>query len=379
MLDNTSIFSVKDAKKLNLCFTDILKNYEDGQLREVSKRSINDMICSTYKLEADFKVFLFTVTTCPLSNKEAIDKIVNDCKAAHQRADRLSNFAKPINSRKVNVEELQIFALETLYEHSHEDLISVLSEESSKKKLEAMRKVIRPLLELERKNLWHGNIAPEKIFLKGGELKIVNTATPTACTKATIKASITNDMMPYYPLNLLLGKEKASIKVDVYSWGVTLYRLLFPEAKCEKMIERVSSMRYGNNDEFNRKVTEVLLKVLSEDSEERPNFEELKKMTKSLANYRKETGTAEKLKSAGKVLLMYIASEAEELKSQEEIKDNKISQLEKEIEALRTQMRKQKGSVWLKVCIEEFEEKLMAKDDEIKKYEEGKRGDILRS
>jgi len=268
---------VNEESKHHICHTDILNEYTGASLVELDASNIQYAIegatYKVYSLEHNSKCYLLTIATCSLNNKETIDKILKIHDDANTRADLHKNFGAILKCRNISYNPLQIFSIETLYEYSKVNISMINDKREIIKK---MSKVAEAMKILEKEGLCNGMLRPKALFLKEGRIKVPNFGFPLSDTKQDIYTAPE------------VTKKQIAYKLDVYSFGMMLYQLLsgehkeYHEESQEKFIQKVKSLRFDEDEEYNGKVVGLIRKTLRNNPEERSSFEEIVKALKEL-------------------------------------------------------------------------------------------------
>jgi len=275
---------VNEESKHHICYTDILNEYIGAEFVELYASNVQyatkGPTYKVYSLEHNSKYYLLTIVTCSLKNKETIDKILKIYDDANIRADLYKNFATILKCRNINYSPLQTFCIETVYEYSKAN-ISMISDK--RKIIKKMSEVAEAMKILEKEGLCNGFLRPETIFLKEGTIKVLNFGFPPSDTKEDIYSAPE------------VTKKQIGNKPDVYSFGMTLYQSLSEEYKeyheesQEELIQKVKSLRFDEDEKYNKKVVDLICKTLCNDPEERLSFEEIGKVLKELNKDYEET------------------------------------------------------------------------------------------
>ena len=151
-----------------------------------------------------------------------------------------------------------------------------------------LKKLIKPLVKLQRNNIFHGDIKPENIILKKNKRKILYMLSDFGASKelSPDKTEINVNEDVFYSTNYYAAPEivlKYQIynpfKSDVYSLGITML-VLMGWKKDENKMEFLKKKNCFEND----KAINILRKMLEEDFKQRCDFLELESILNSSFN-----------------------------------------------------------------------------------------------
>ena len=239
---------------------------------------------------------------------------------------------KPIENGRDSDNILHKTTFETLYKYGKDTLQSKLLEMSITERINVMKKLIIPMSILEAKEVIHGDLRPENVIMEGDKCLIADFGMKFEFGNEerlcgvldSVICKMLDDMIAYAPPEMFLGERNYPTKIDIYTWGMSLYQLVmditYDELKeeiklrqhsktYEEFLSKIRNMRLGDkgvDKNLENWVKEVLLKVLSFNPQKRPTFNDIKKK----ANLHKLIRRAEKehhnkvLESKGNTLLL---------------------------------------------------------------------------
>lgn len=277
--------------------TDLLGRFESGWATIIYSNGIAKRI---YRLDTDKGSFVLKVINCSIKDQEQLEQAKNEFELASKAYKLSKNVVKPIACKTATERAGDIAAIESLYEYGGENLIVGLREASSKRIVNVMRKIINVMIILHENNIFHSDLKPTNIVYKEGTPKIIDFGVSMGLDshkkiKDTTSGGILGCTEAYSPPEIIRRKKYARDKVDVYSWGMTLYHLaarksvgeLLQEAewKCSDkgymaFLERVAEIELEDdrNGVVRSSLLRILRRVFALDYKNRPTFVQLKEM-----------------------------------------------------------------------------------------------------
>eukprot|EP00826_Nyctotherus_ovalis_P038235 TRINITY_DN3572_c0_g1_i3.p1 TRINITY_DN3572_c0_g1~~TRINITY_DN3572_c0_g1_i3.p1 ORF type:complete len:566 (-),score=197.66 TRINITY_DN3572_c0_g1_i3:145-1842(-) len=284
-------------KKERYSRTDLLSRFKSGWATIIYSNGIAKRI---YRLDTDKGSFVLKVINCSINDQEQLDMAKNEFELASKAYKLSKNVTKPIACKTATERAGDIAAIESLYEYGGENLIVGLRDASSKRIVNVMRKVVNVMIILHENNIFHSDLKPTNIVYKEGIPKIIDFGVSMALDshkkiKDTTSGGIIGFTEAYCPPELIRRKKYARDKVDVYSWGMTLYHLvarksskeLLQEAELKRsdkgymvFLERVAEMELEDdrNGVVRSSLLRIMRRVFALDHRNRPTFVELKEM-----------------------------------------------------------------------------------------------------
>eukprot|EP00826_Nyctotherus_ovalis_P010834 TRINITY_DN12831_c0_g3_i1.p1 TRINITY_DN12831_c0_g3~~TRINITY_DN12831_c0_g3_i1.p1 ORF type:complete len:317 (-),score=74.73 TRINITY_DN12831_c0_g3_i1:1756-2706(-) len=292
------------AKKVKgiLHFTDILDNYPESYLRRVHADLEGKRI--TYRVFGHANRFILRTLNCHPNDFKEYNAFKAKYTTHTKMAKMTKNVLKPITIQEYKNEETGGMHVEALYEYGEKDLVELIGKADAYTAFSIFKNSLEPLAMLTEGTSFHFDIKPENIIFEKGAVKIVEFGTSKSRTPETgisklitVTDSYANSestyTYAYCPPEVHKGACKLS-KVDVYSWGITMYQVMtgrsveelerevreykLPGRNYEGFLRMVRSISLSGDREkvVTQQLIPVLLRVLSENPEERPEFKDLK-------------------------------------------------------------------------------------------------------
>jgi len=269
--------------------SDILDKYQEGTMRKIYSNSNETSIAYLVQHDSD-KFILKVLKGCAKTNEEA-DHIIS---IASQDVETHKNDtpAKSIEFRKL--ENNGLISLEILYEIEGTRLAQILESTSAARALEIAKKSVDILAAYENNGILHGKINLGNMQYKDFIMKIINFGIPHRSPDEKDENSI--GWIPLYlPPEVLNNPKEISVnKIDIYSWGMTMYQFLNKltneELAAQLSLFKGNPKNYKNffdminaielTEDRDKIITKflrnILSQALSENPKERPTFKELK-------------------------------------------------------------------------------------------------------
>ena len=233
-----------------------------------------------YKVDAGSSVYF--LRTIHASNESDIEEANDLYEKLKKCEEETTHILKSINSMKA------FGTLETLYECSDESLSLIINDEDPKTIIKYMKDVLDAMTVFEKNELQHLEINPKNIFIKDNMAKIVDLG-----RSLEFKNNASIYELNYWPPEANNPKKIIPGKMDVYSWGISLYQALTKisesnltnerklKAKSEKnhnvFTDKINDIKIeGDTDgSLKRWAVDVLTKSLKFKPSDRSTFEEL--------------------------------------------------------------------------------------------------------
>jgi len=299
---------VSEALESKAFKTNILSQCRGGHMVEVYALNLRGEDRIVYKVYSDAGNFLFKTTTYFTSNGFIDDKVKAEYDRSHEYEvkngeEYIADFLKPIESARQNDNIFHKTTFETLYKYGKDTLQSKLPEMSITERINAMKKLLIPMSILERQEVIHGDLRPENVIVEGDKCLIADFGMKFEFKDQDrlcgvldpIICKMLDEMIAYAPPEMFIGERSYPTKIDIYTWGMSLYQLVmdltYDELK-EKIKLRLHSKTYedflleirnirlankGVSKNLENWVKEVLLRVLDFNPQKRPTFNGIKK------------------------------------------------------------------------------------------------------
>jgi len=300
--------NVSEALQSKIFKTNVLSQCRGGHMVEVYALNLRGEDRTVYKVYNDTGNFLFKTTTYFTSNEFIGNKLKAEYDRTHEYEVKneegyIADFLKPIENARESDNILHKTTFETLYKYGKDTLQSKLADMSITERINAMKKLIIPMSILETKEVVHGDLRPENVILEGDKCLIADFGMKFEFGNEdrlcgvldSVICKMLDDMIAYAPPEIFLGERNYPTKIDIYTWGMSLYQLVMDithdqlkeEIKLrqhsktyEEFLSKIRNMRLGDkgvNKNLENWVKEVLLKVLNFNPQKRPTFNDIKK------------------------------------------------------------------------------------------------------
>jgi len=290
-----SSFSIQYGKKKQKVKTDILDKFiKDGKMEQIHKGENRDI----YKITSGSKTYIFKSISCLLTNEEIIKEVREEYSINLECSKLTEGVVKPLDFKQIVDEEIGEFTIEILYEYFGENLLSLIAEEENKRKdakdiMKIMRSVALTMKCLHENGFCHYDLKPENILINNEEVKIIDFGSSRKFEHRLMVAKSTTvrkGTMVHSSPETLRNKKAHPDKLDVFCWGMTLYQLLankktehlreehdlrIESAQYPKFLDMIKSLKIKGDEHLRENAIELLLHVLSEDYQDRPEFKEL--------------------------------------------------------------------------------------------------------
>jgi len=290
-------FSVKEAKK-SLYFTDILDEYPDALLQEVYAEPENKHI--TYYVFTGSDKYILKTFTCSLENTEEYNAFKAKFKLHTKMAKKTKNVLKPIAIKECKRKNTNEVHVEALYEYADKDLTELIGKVKASVVLEIVKKSLESLAMLTKGTNFHFNVKPENLLFENEALKVIDFGISKSRHSKTLIIQNSNMKYTYAYCPPEIHQERVQLgKVDVYCWGMTIYQLItgksekklnnevrrykLPGKDYNKFLDIVRSIKLINDNNISKQIIPMLLDVLSEDPEKRPEFKDLNAQLKKVS------------------------------------------------------------------------------------------------
>jgi len=300
--------NVSEALQSKIFKTNVLSQCRGGHMVEVYGLKLRGEDRTVYKVYSDAGNFLFKTTTYSTSNEFIENKVKAEYDRTHEYEVKngegyIADFLKPIENGRQSDNILHKTTFETLYKYGKDTLQSKLTDMSITERINAMKKLIIPMSILETKEVIHGDLRPENVIVEGDKCLIADFGMKfefgnedrlcDVLDSAICK--MLDDMIAYAPPEIFVGERNYPTKIDIYTWGMSLYQLVMDithdelkqEIKLrqhsktyEEFLSKIRNMRLGDKGvsrNLEDWVKEVLLKVLNFNPQKRPTFNDIKK------------------------------------------------------------------------------------------------------
>ena len=299
---------VNEALQSKVFKTNVLNQCRGGHMIEVYALNLRGEDRTVYKVYSDAGNFLFKTTTYFTSNGFIGNKVKAEYDRTHEYKvkdgeEYIADFLKPIESARENDNTFHKTTFETLYKYGKDTLQSKVSGMSISERINAMKKLLIPMSILETQEIIHGDLRPENVIIEGDKCLIADFGMKLEFGNEqrlcdvldSVICKMLNEMIAYAPPEIFLGERSYPTKIDIYTWGMSLYQLVmdltYDELK-EKIKVRQHSKTYedflleirnmrlrdkGVSKNMENWVKEVLLKVLNFNPRKRPTFNDIKK------------------------------------------------------------------------------------------------------
>lgn len=155
-----------------------------------------------------------------------------------------------------------------------------------KEALPIIRDIVNGCEFLYDRNIFHRDLKPENILLSNGVAKITDFGFAKAIEEAGKKDNPTvqtNIGTPYYMCPQILEGEPYSIKCDVWSLGVMMYKILYgfcPWGNIDSIPNLLKAIKkkieFPKNDSVSAEMKILICKMLMRDEKDRISIKELK-------------------------------------------------------------------------------------------------------
>jgi len=299
---------VNEALQSKAFKTDILSQCRGGYMVEVCALNLRGEDRTVYKVYSDAGNFLFKTTTYFTSNEFIGNKLKAEYDRTHEYEvkdgeEYIADFLKPIENARQSDNVFHKTTFETLYKYGEDTLQSKLQEMTITDRINAMKKLLIPMSILERQGIIHGDLRPENVIVDGDKCLIVDFGMKFEFKDEDrlcglldpLIYKMLDDMIAYAPPEIFLAERNYPTKIDIYTWGMTLYQLVMDlthdqlkekiklrlhSKTYEDFLLEIRNMRLGDKGVSNNLenwVREVLLKVLNFNPQKRPTFNDIKK------------------------------------------------------------------------------------------------------
>ena len=329
---------VNEALQSKFFKTNILSQCRGGHMIEVYALNLRGEDRTVYKVYSDAGNFLFKTTTYFTSNGFIGNKVKAEYDRTHEYKvkdgeEYIADFLKPIENGRQSDNTFHKTTFETLYKYGKDTLQSKLPEMSITERINAMKKLLIPMSILETQEVIHADLRPENVIMEGDKCLIADFGMKFEFANEeglcgvsdAIICKMLDDMIAYAPPEILLGERNYPTKIDIYTWGMSLYQLVM-DLTYDELKEKIKLRKHfktyeedflleirnmklrhkGVSRNLENWVKEVLLKVLNFNPQNRPTFNDIKKK----ANLNKLIQKVEReyhkkvIESKGKTLLV---------------------------------------------------------------------------
>jgi len=261
-------FSITVGKRKGYVRTSILDKYENGgQMQRIPRSGFDNCDRRVYKITRGSEEFIFKSVSCLLEDGETKSYLREDFYIQMKFSG--SGVVKMIDYRENEDNEIGEFTIEALYEYFGENLLSLIErEEEAKNIMNMMTSVAFTMKRLQQLNISHGDLKPGNMVTKDGIVKLINFGLAREFfTASQLDESITEKGRTgvYTPPEIIRNPGKTGkrpVKIDVFCWGMSLYRLI--TYKSIPDLEEDYNLRVLSKDypKFLEKVKNIVVMVM---------------------------------------------------------------------------------------------------------------------
>ena len=296
MSDEKIVLTIEEARAELLYRTNVLNDYKGATLTEIHRNPDLDQTRAIFAVKKGSTTIIFKSISCPVTNKDGMDQLREEYAISLRGSELSSGVAKPLKFEEISVKSIKRHVMEILYEYCGESLSKMLGIIDEKTAIKYMSAVSGIMASLEAGKILHADIKPENLVVKGNEVKVLdfgvsikfNTASQMFQSKTS--AGMIGGTTRYLPPEVLNETKAWAGRIDIYTWGMTLYQLLTKKndlalekeinirlnrVSYPKFLENVKKIQIKSDPTLQKKIIEILLKVLSFDHKMRPTFEQI--------------------------------------------------------------------------------------------------------